>query len=55
MLKRGRKRALAMMLSLSMIVGGINITAFADTNSTQAKDAQTVSDSLNEVEQSGNG
>lgn len=51
MLKRGTKRAFAMLLSLSMIFGGTNITAFAESSSNEAEDTQTVSVSSNDVVQ----
>lgn len=55
MFKRGTKRALAILMSISMILGGSNISAFAESNSSIAEDTQIVSVSANDVAQSSDG
>lgn len=49
------KQALAMLMSISMILGESNITAFAENNSSIAEDTQIVSVSSNDVAQSSDG
>ena len=55
MLKRGTKKTLAMLFSLSMILGGTNITAFAQSNSANVTNVETASVSSSDEAQTSDG